>query len=468
MKRLILLLFIGVFLLTACDEFLDVKPMNQIIPESASEYEMILNHPDVRKVLEYPALMHDDAYIPDTVVISKIDGRNAYLWEKFITAPDKTDDQYKYLYKAINLANVVLAGIDEALDEENLKNKVKGQALATRACAHFYSVNIYGKHYNNETADTDLGVPLVTKSDIEAKHFRATVKEVYDQILSDLTKADDLLPLKPIYNYRPSKIGVWAFLSRVYLYMGEWEKAKQYGEMVLDEYSFLYDYNEIEGAADHNDRTIWSSSGIPKTEWRHAYTNKETIWHKEQIASSSSSIAYLYFSADWVAEVDTNDLTPEVDTKDLRYSVLTYTYKEIDNYFTYYAKGMRELSFGPSVPEVILNVAEAKARLGDKDGALALVNQLGVKRYMDFKNHTAADAQEALNIVKRERRIELAFKGHRLFDLKRYILLGEYNKTITRVREGVTYTLAPDSPRYVLPFAQDLLELNPNIVQNPR
>jgi len=46
--------------------------------------------------------------------------------------------------------------------------------------------------------------------------------------------------------------------------------------------------------------------------------------------------------------------------------------------------------------------------------------------------------------------------------------LKNIDKTITREREGVTYSLAPDSPRYLMPFAQGILELNSNIVQNPR
>jgi len=467
MKKIIIL-FIGIFLLAACDKYLDEQPLNQIIPESVTDYELLLKDSRIQKTYHFNALMDDDSYIPDANVPSQ-EYLRAYLWDEYILDGSQIPLSYSSMYQGIATANIVLANIDGATgDDEVQRNKVKGQALALRGCNHFYLVNQYGKHYNPETSDTDLGVALMTELDLEVKPSRASVKEVYDQIVSDLTLAAELLPefpaAMPDYNYRASKMGVYGFLSRVYLYMGDWQKAEEYGEMVLTNYSFLYNYNDIPGAKERDISTIWSSTGLVRAEMGKSEYNRETLWYKEQLTSSLRSNVFL--SSDLLSIIDTNDLTPEVDTKDLRYNIFTSVENGLDKFHS--AKMFYRLNTGISVPEVILNVAEAKARLNDIDGSLALVNQLGSNRYMDFEDFTATSPLEALDVVKRERRIEFAFKGFRLFDLKRYIVLGEFDKTITREREGVTYSLAPDSPRYLMPFAQGILELNSNIVQNPR
>lgn len=467
MKKIIIL-FIGVFLLAACDKYLDEQPLNQIIPESVTDYELLLKDNRLQKTYEFNALMDDDVYVPDANTPLE-EHLRPYLWAEYILDGSQIPTSYKFMYEGIAAANIVLANIDGATgDDVEQRNKVKGQALALRGCNHFFLVNQYGKHYNPETSDTDLGVALMTELDLESKPSRATVKEVYDLIVSDLTMATELLPMWPAampdYSYRASKMGVYGFLSRVYLYMGDWQKAKEYGEMVLSNYSFLYNYNDIPGAKERDFWTIWSSTGLVRAEMGKSEYNRETLWYKEQLTGSLRN--HFFYSSDLLSVIDTNDLTPEVDTKDLRYNIFTYVENDLDKYPS--ASMYYRSNSGISMPEVILNVAEAKARLNDIDGALALVNQLGPNRYMDFEDFTAASAQEALDLVKRERRIEFAFKGSRLFDLKRYIVLGEFDKTITRVRDGVTYSLAPDSPRYLMPFAQGILELNSNIVQNPR
>src|SRR5690606_28674089 len=72
-----------------------------------------------------------------------------------------------------------------------------------------------------------------------------------------------------------------------------------------------------------------------------------------------------------------------------------------------------------------------------------------------------------------ERRKELPFGYHRFFDLKRCNLEPDYAKTLVRtfplVSQAVpqqTYTLAPDSRMYNIPFPRDVMELNPNIRPN--
>jgi hypothetical protein len=70
--------------------------------------------------------------------------------------------------------------------------------------------------------------------------------------------------------------------------------------------------------------------------------------------------------------------------------------------------------------------------------------------------------------VKEERRRELAFRGARWFDIKRYNVSDNAGITVTHKLNNDTYALAPGSPRTVLPIGRKYIGLNPEITQNPR
>ncbi len=99
---------------------------------------------------------------------------------------------YRFYYRIISNANVLINGIDKVVGADVDKKIIKGQALAYRAWAHFQLVQLWGKRYDAATKpNSQLGVPLLLTNTLEGQS-RATVEEVYTQINKDL---DEALPL---------------------------------------------------------------------------------------------------------------------------------------------------------------------------------------------------------------------------------------------------------------------------------
>src|SRR4051812_17771793 len=99
---------------------------------------------------------------------------------------------YRFYYRIIANANVLINGIDAATGPDADKKIIKGQALAYRAWAHFQLVQLWGKRYDKSTTNSQLGVPLMLTNTLVGQP-RATVEEVYTQINKDLDDAATLL-----------------------------------------------------------------------------------------------------------------------------------------------------------------------------------------------------------------------------------------------------------------------------------
>lgn len=113
--------------------------------------------------------------------------------------------------------------------------------------------------------------------------------------------------------------------------------------------------------------------------------------------------------------------------------------------------------------------AECNARKGNYALAMNDVNTIREKRYTKgtYTALSASNAVEALEIVKEERRRELAFRGLRWFDLKRYNVYDDANISLSRTIEGVEYRLEANSNRWAFPIGMKYILKNPEIIQNP-
>jgi len=111
-------------------------------------------------------------------------------------------------------------------------NQIKGENLFLRAMVHFQLVNIFGRPYV-QSPQENLGVPIVDFADVNKRPERATVAEVYDFIVSDLKQAASLMTQQKNSSFASTE-AAYALLSRVYLYMGENQLAKEYANKVID------------------------------------------------------------------------------------------------------------------------------------------------------------------------------------------------------------------------------------------
>lgn len=128
------------------------------------------------------------------------------------------------------------------------------------------------------------------------------------------------------------------------------------------------------------------------------------------------------------------------------------------------------LSFhGTTVAEMLLVRAECAVRSGNTEVALADLNTLWEKRYVNgsYPQIDLSNPKDILDLVLLERRKELIGRGARWMDLRRLNLDPERAEVLSRSINGVTYTLSPNDPRYVLPIPDYIVQAT-GIAQNER
>lgn len=187
----------------------------------------------------YPAIMLQ----LDNRGVDMVSDKIGYNWFSNSLTYDNIDYTYGddraiwgNFYNQIYACNQILASIDPTSMNATTKNYV-GQALAVRAFDYFNLVQIYQKTYAQVTPNTALGVPLITEENREIAKSeglaRATVKETYDQILSDLDKAisylDDSRDDKRYVNVYVAR----AIRAKVYLVMQNYAAALDDANFVI-------------------------------------------------------------------------------------------------------------------------------------------------------------------------------------------------------------------------------------------
>ncbi len=459
---------IFVLLMASCDDFLDIKPKGKIIPETAVDYERLLNSYNILKASKvYPIYMTDDAYVPEKQADNNILGldqvddyiKNLYTFQSEIFSEANPDELWKNSYSSIYTYNTIILNIlDAARASEAEKQAIRAEALVGRALDYLFLINAYAKHYDSKTAEIDLGVPLILDNDINKNNLkRATVKEVYDQIEKDLTHAIEYLP-ENFKNsaFRASKSAALGILARMYLYQGNYKNALENANAVLNKNNVLLDlkqYNIVEG------KISLGRIDVPTGEF-----SPENIYlrYAPRVFAPSGSIFI------------SKDLQRLYNKENDKRFLLYITDKP---YYPYYPPLNNEYAWLPflrsnmaiTTPEMYLTAAECEARIGSKDRAMELINTLRNNRIINNISLTADSKEDALVKVLEERRRELTMLGFtRLIDLKRLNKDPRFAKTIIHTAGSKTYTLEPNSPKYVLPIPREAIRFNPKMKQNKR
>lgn len=443
---------------TSCQDYLNVQPKEFFIPKTMQDYEELSSNPSYKSNSNaYLERLSDGIFIADANVKAGINSvtSKTYIWAPEYYLDTETDGAWNGHYNNIYNANVILNDLKNIVDgTEQRKNILKGNALCNRAYAYLDLVLLYAPYYNSATAAADLAVPLVTVPDLEAKSKRATVKEIYDLILSDLTEALPLLPEKAQNAYRNSKATAYAILARLYLNMGEYEKAAVNASEALKYNTTLFDYNTLR----------FKDPAKPALGWAEVPVQYE---HPEILSYFATSFGSILTNS-YISP----DLLQVVDPKDLR---LKFGWSPSDRQgvpvkepYPIYINA--EINYNIAVPEMMLIIAEADARANRVSQALTHLNTLRKKRFapVDYKDLTAADKDEVLKLVINERRIELFGKGLRWYDMKRLDKDPMFAKTYTRANTYQEFKLEKGSPNFVSQIPAKVILLNPNILPNPR
>ncbi|MBJ2175534.1 RagB/SusD family nutrient uptake outer membrane protein [Aureibaculum sp. A20] len=430
-------------LFTACDDFLEVTPRGEVIPETVEDYELLLNTGRMHSIGDNNLLyMTDNVYLnlgieDETPIV------NSYFWKTDLDTDISDTPQVWYLmYGSIYYANSIINNIQDATEgSQQQKDEILGEALTVKSMAEFHLLTVFANTYDPITNPSDLGIPLMSSTSVtEEIPPRATLKDSFEHIISNLEKAILLLPEIQATRYRVTKFGAQGLLARIYLYLGNFEQANAYATLALES-------SQIDKVLDYN--MFLEGTEFPKEE-----QNNEKIWLSTY--GLSSTPAYSKTLLDLYGE---NDIRVPLFTLTQTSGLKTRN----DN---------RE-NTGISYPEMLMIQAEYEARLGDFTIAMELVNNLRLKRLPDDAPDLiliAESKEEALTHVMQERRRELAYTLTRWMDMKRLGLLGEM-PDVSRYpdndpNEAPIETLAKGSTHYTFEIPLKVRILNPSIKLN--
>ncbi len=379
------------------------------------------------------------------------------VWNYSVVSSDnQVEGMWGAGYAAINRANVVLAGIDAnpTVVSATLANNYRGEARFCRAVNYFYLTTLYGKKPYNADAGASLGIPLrltaSTGSGGEAL-VRATQAEVFNQMLADLTFAENNLPLKYTSGdsnvVRAHKNAAIAFKTRVYLHMGN------YGAVITEA-------NKIVSAG----APFAATSGVLHTlnanftnVFRSPYTALESIFslpmNNTNAPGTQNGLAS-YHNSEFGLNPSGILADPNWKAADNRKTLVTATQR-----YQKYNDDLNNFVAIIRYSEVMLNLAEALARqnAGVDARAVALLN--AVRQRSDNTTTFAPVTQaELINLILNERNIELLGEGHRSIDLQRLGLPFPAKGTLSQV--------LPTAQNYVWPIPATELLYNSLAVQN--
>lgn len=447
------LLLSGLLFSSCQKEFLDKKPDKALlIPTTLEDFNGLMDNLTIFNIS--PALQEisaDDFYANDAGVagFTSVIQKNSYLWATDLYQNQPCTD-WNLPYKQIFYTNIILDGLKDMEDSNGSltdRNSVKGSALFHRSFAFYNLVQLFSKTYDQNTAKMDMGIPLRFTADVNAKSGRASVQEVYDQLIGDLLEAEKLLPEQPRFKSRPSKVAADALLARVYLSMENYELAGKYAAAALALNRSLLDYNTISPTA------INPFPSSPSVD------NPEVIFFDQLVSHGFTSSTRTTVA---------DELYQRYADKDLRKSIF------FAGTAPFYVKGRYtgsrlQLFGGLCVDEMYLIRAESLARLGSSAEAMKTLNTLLITRWAKgaFQALSANDAGDALKVILAERRKELVFRGLRWGDLKRLNKDPRFAKTIVRTVAGQVYSLSPGDKRYVLPIPAEEVVAS-GIAQNDR
>ncbi|MDY3783751.1 MAG: RagB/SusD family nutrient uptake outer membrane protein [Candidatus Cryptobacteroides sp.] len=385
---------------------------------------------------------------------------------------------YSKGYTVVSNANYILkygpSLIEQYPTRADEMRRVMAYAYFARAVAHHQECNLYAQPWSYTKDASHLGMPVITYvPGFEDIIPRKTVAQVYAQVIEDLHEA-----LK-IFNslaasgeetsvkdpYHISGIACEAMLARVYLYKNDWENAEKYSSKVIakvplsprSEYVAMFRQSQ----ANKGTETILRMNGYDKTSSMRAFYDPTAI-----MKFYPDPVVYTWF-----------------DDDDVRKELLTYVGESCED--SYAGKSFSAVcKFLPlkSITDEMLRVsdnfilrcsemylihAEALVK-GDSHNLSAAADDLRklIARARGCAESSVSlpytDASSLEELIDFERRRELAYEGHRQFDIARTGRdLVRSSTSNARVK-----TLKYPAYNYILPIAQMEMQANESMIQN--
>jgi hypothetical protein len=354
---------------------------------------------------------------------------SVHRWD-FISDDYDIRDIWSGYYGALSNVNNFLDNVDKIVTtsttESDSINGFKGEAHFFRAYYHEKLVKRFAKDYEPASAATDPGVPIVTHFDLNEKPPRASIADVYAQILSDIAEAKALLKRRgSLGASRVTLDAVTALEARVYLDTHKYTEAVNAANTLIN--SGTYPLVNTEAAL----RSLWTNDATSETIF--------LLFASQPSELSSAMNYYLGYSAanrkytpDFIPEKWIVDLYDDADIRKAVYFAKLPTFIQGKDYELYlfnkfpgnptlFTAANSNYQHRPKVfriAEAHLIKAEALAWSGDDPNALAALNVLRTNRGLAALSGLTGDNLK--KEIKNERTRELLGEGGRLDDLKRW------------------------------------------------
>lgn len=515
-------LLISALAFTSCEDFLDTVPDNRTDIDSEAKLTSLLvtAYPQAYPVVMYEMASDNTTDNGSLYDVESQSTEQAYLWQDITdTDTDCPQGIWDNCYSAIAASNHVLEAIETSFGESKTISAQKGEALITRAYAHFILANTFCVAYNPATAESQMGIPYATEPEKTVKpHYeRGTLAETYRKIAEDIEAALPLIDdnLYKVSKYHFNKKAAYAFAARFYLFYvqpdkSNYEKVITYANQVLssdpkqDIHKYWPEMGKFEDLANKADAYIDASSPanlliIPVySSWPYIY-GPYNLNKRYGMSREITSYETLWADGPWGSSGNTT--FEYMNGSDQKFCFFKY-----NMYFEYTDKvngiGYRHAVLVPfTTNETLICRAEAHAMKAQPDYAKAVsdinswtaaIDKKGLKKltlddivkfYKEMEStpiivETAKqrtvkrtlnpvlpfvdESQENLiHCILQMRRIEGIHDGLRWLDIKRYGI--EYS----HIREGLAPDqLLKDDPRRAIQLPFDVI--NAGLPANPR
>ena len=460
---LIVLVALG---LVSCDDYLNTEPISQIASngfyKNTAEVEagLMAMYDGMQNYDKSRTLFKDDIeprefamteMRSDNTKSKNSEGEWAQFQDMNVDVTNSTVSEYWLVnYNNIFRANVVMDNLG-AVTEDATRSLFEAEAKFVRALCHFNLVRAFG--------DVPLIDKVVSPGD-QASNVRVSATEVYNFIIQDLKDAITVLPTRSnIAEGRATKGAAQTLLAKVYLTIGNYSDAKIQLEAVMgsNDYSIIDNYNDV-FYKELNDEIIFA------------------IQYLDDDVDDSQDFSYemTYLGKASGLNYPTDDLLAAVDPADGRFNTLFHFEIGAGSSGRYECGKFRPLTAANSefagndwivlrYADVLLMYVEAVMA-----GNSATNDAAALEAFKEVRGRAGFDVSGITEITKQmlmdERRIELAFENHRLYDLIRF---GEAESVMAAFAATEEADFEFNATKLLLPIPQRERNLNPDLTQNP-
>jgi hypothetical protein len=409
------LIFTGFLIWTSCQDTLEPKPFDLLTDD------IVLNEPkDVPNVETglysafrdiIPATVIAGDFTADMLVHNGTFSQYRELGTKNITTANASVAfLWASIYNTIYIANFILEKLPLIEGVKTVeRNRVLAVAHFLRGYSYFIALHTYG------------GVPKVLTTFIETNRNipRSSEQEINDLILADYNAALGVLTTHPTDAGYASDLAVRAALAKFYLYNKDWSQAESFASQIIG--SNVYGLDSTYTDVIHKDFPKESIFEVAYTLIDDPGSNaniglNDLFVGRREIIPSNQLVLTLASSASNNRFESISFDSRKLQGADNGWSVAKYGTKDADNNV-----------FVFRLAEMYLIRAESRTQQGKisgSNGAISDINELRIRANRPNKTSTApvvtgATQSQMLLIIEEERKIELAFEGHRWYDLVR-------------------------------------------------